>query len=173
MPHWVIIVLALALSVPVCSNLASVRLSRVRLAAAVLFSQAVLHGLFALFPAASPQGIQAQDHSHHHGLEGTLTITPAGAAPPVHTESGISMAAAHLCAAVLTFFLLRRGEVLIQALIELLLLRPAILLVARTEVAPPASPRRQVQTSPVHPVGEIWPGEGPRTLRGPPAVVVH
>ncbi|WP_258933874.1 hypothetical protein [Nesterenkonia pannonica] len=51
-PHPVVILLAVAVAAPISTALTAARLSRLRLALAVLASQAALHGLFVLLPAA-------------------------------------------------------------------------------------------------------------------------
>lgn len=170
-PHGVVVLLAMMVAVPVSTALASVRLSRVRLAAAVLLSQAVLHGLFELFPAAQSSSLQVIPgegaHAHHQHIE----LVPGGAQGAAH-QGDAGMAAAHLFAALGTYAVLRWGELLLAALSRLLGVEPvALQLDQAAQPAPvqrpasiPEAPRRRA---------DLWPGEGPRTLRGPPALVQH
>lgn len=174
-PHALVIVLALAVSIPLCTALSGVGLSRVRLAAAVLSSQAVLHGLFELFPAqqaGGATGAAAAHAGHSHHVEHVAEDLPAGTADHLHGLSAgpdAGMAAAHLGAAVLTYALLRRGETLLVACGALLSLRPALLLAA----AVPLTDDRRARSLPDRPLlhgADVWNGAGPRAVRGPPAV---
>lgn len=182
-PHPVVILLALAISVPLCSAFCSVRLSRGRLAAAVVLSQAVLHGLFSLFPASygmAPAGIA---EPHTHGLHGEdLPEGPDGhgahasaEALGVHSVSSGSsghdgaMLAAHLFAAAATYLLLRRGELLLEVVAEAVALRAFLLLL---QLPQPLPDRRRVRPAPAPSwTLRLWPGSGPRTVRGPPLVM--
>ena len=182
-PHLLVIVLALAVSIPLCTALSGVRLSRARLIAAVVSSQAVLHGLFELFPAqqagaaASGAGSAHLDgHRHHAGAHGQQIAVDLPAGTSDHLHSGLSagpdaaMAAAHIGAAVLTYALLRRGETLLTALGAVLTLRPVLLLLVGVV---PLTDDRSARRRPGWPArhgADVWNGAGPRTVRGPPAV---
>lgn len=174
-PHALVILLALAVSIPLCTALSGVRLSRGRLAAAVLSSQAVLHGLFELFPAqqaGGATGAAAGHAGHSHHVEHIAVDLPADSADHLHGLSAgpdAGMAAAHLGAAVLTYALLRRGETLLAACGALLSLRPVLLLAA----AVPLTDDRRARSLPARPLlhgADVWNGAGPRAVRGPPAV---
>lgn len=77
-----------------------------------------------------------------------------------------TMAASHLVAAVVSYTLLRRGELILHALTGLLSIRPVLLLCD----SGPAVPVRAPQSLPVRPLPawHVWISAGPRTLRGPP-----
>lgn len=167
-PHWVVLALSLAISLPVCVALAAVKLSRSRLVAAVLISQGVLHGLFALFPAAGSAGSLRElgghpGHHHQHQL-----IIGANAEQSAVVAPDSMMALSHLLAAALTYTLLRRGELVLAALTTLLGVRPVLLLLTAVT---PSMPTGQPQRAPVGRslvTDALWLGAGPRTLRGPP-----
>lgn len=172
-PHPVILLLAMAVSVPVCVALARVRLSRWRLAAAVLFSQGVLHVLFALFPhshaSASLSVGQSSHPGHHHHVDHLVLAEPAASAASAHgVVPDAAMSMAHLSAGVLTYALLRRGEVLLQALVSLLGLRPVLILVFRPLVLTGPRTMSWAASWPARQFSDLWPGQGPWTLRGPP-----
>jgi hypothetical protein len=111
--------LCLAFSTLVCVALAGKRMSRVRLAASVLVSQALFHGLFSSLtatagpvPAAIPPvgGVVAHVHSPVLGF---------GAVVPHASHTDSVMLLAHLVAAAVTFLALRHGELAVAALLEL------------------------------------------------------
>ncbi|WP_218221188.1 hypothetical protein [Nesterenkonia sp. Act20] len=175
-PHWIVLLLALALSVPVCAVLSSVRLSRGRLGAAVLFSQAVLHGLFAIFPASGAAGGAVVVGTHTgHGAHGGVQAGAAIEVAQTGTVAGVlpdaPMMLAHVLAGIFTYGVLRRGELVLEGLTRLLSLRPIVLL-----LQPPAllaGPRRirahRSFTTTV--LRDLWLGGGAQTLRGPPLLV--
>lgn len=174
-PHAVVIVLAMAVSVPLCTALSGVRLSRSRLAAAVLSSQMLLHGLFQLFPAQQAAtglaGAEELSTHGHHGPGAPLSLTVD---PQAHSHTGLShpevaMIAAHLAAALLTYGLLRRGETLLCALAALVTLVPALMLLAGFRILTDDLAFRRFPVAPVRHEADVWNGAGPRTLRGPPA----
>lgn len=186
-PHLLVIVLALAVSIPLCTALSGVRLSRARLIAAVVSSQAVLHGLFELFPAqqagaagagatiGAAHGHQAAQGPHvGHHAEQIVTELPAETSD--HLHSGLiagpdaAMAAAHIGAAVLTYALLRRGETLLTALGAVLTLRPVLLLLVGVVPLTDDRSARRRPDWPARQGADVWNGAGPRTVRGPPAV---
>ena len=179
-PHAVILILALAVSIPLCTALSTRRLSRGRLAVAVLLSQGALHGLFELFPAGSAAAVHdgsgsAGGHAagHHDAVPAPLPASaPDASSLPADSASGVewAMVAMHALAAVVSYLLLRRGEVILAALMELLDLRPAVLRGFDSRAPLPPRPRVALRDSRETLPGPwaIWPGEGPRTLRGPP-----
>lgn len=184
-PHPIVIVLALAVSVPVCVALSSVRLSRIRLAAAVLVSQAALHGLFALLPAPAGATVNFSPPAglpHAHGLPEPLGLeavdpllhSPVLTAPLLHSAVPLdaAMTTAHLLAAGLTFALLRRGEVILYAITDVLTLRPVLLLLSPSAAQlGVCSPRQTAEWMDSPLARDVWPGDGAGTLRGPPVVV--
>ncbi|GAA4911754.1 hypothetical protein [Nesterenkonia rhizosphaerae] len=169
-PHALVILLALAVSIPLSVALSNVALSRSRLAAAVLGSQAVLHGLFELLSASAAVPLSVIDGAHAHHQQIGLGVAPGTA----HTHLSAAepgMAAAHVVAAAGTYLLLRRGEVILHALIGLLSLQPVRLLLeipAAVPVAPPTASAGWQLWQPL----SLWLGQGPRTLRGPPLLVI-
>lgn len=183
MPHWIVLVLALAVSLPVCASLSAVRLSRARLGAAVVFSQAVLHGLFALFPAtgksastiahsAATVHSDAAAHTGHAVHDHVVTVAGAAETSAVaQVLPDAPMVFAHLCAGLFTFAVIRRGELILHALGTLLLLRPVLLLFLRpVSLTGPRAIRAHDSFSTVV-LRDLWCGGGARTLRGPPVLV--
>lgn len=185
-PHFLVVVLALAVSVPICVQLSGVALSRRRLAGAVLSSQAVLHALFALFPAAAvgSSGLSSGSHSHHGGeartslSSGSDVPDPAAFGGAGDTSAHLlvmqadpTMVLAHLLAALSAFSLLRFGETLIQAIVDRLSIAPALMLL---DFGPPAHTLPARIASAVgteQDISSAWLHAGPRTLRGPPVLV--
>lgn len=174
-PHAVVIMLAMAVSIPLCTALSGVRLSRSRLVAAVLSSQMVLHGLFEFFPARQAAtrltGSEEPSAHAHHGPEAPLSL-PAD--PQAHLHAGLSepeaaMIAAHLAAALLTYGLLRRGETLLCTLAAVLTLVPVLMLLVGFRALTDDLASRRSPAAPVRHEADVWNGAGPRTLRGPPA----
>ncbi|MEX5272358.1 hypothetical protein RF638_00195 [Kocuria sp. CPCC 205235] len=144
-PPVILILLSAALAAPVCMLLAGRVLSRVSVAAAVVASQGLLHGLF----AQSGHGVTAVDHTHHVTgavAEGTpqLVVTLA----PDLAHHGAGMLAAHVIAAAATYALLRHGEVAAVRLLDAVSLR--VLALVSVPVLPVirAVPRRIAWTSP-------------------------
>lgn len=104
-PPLFAIALALAFSGVVCVFLAGVRLSRIRLAASVIFSQLLYHGLFSLFGGTgTPTGTVT---AHHHGA---ISFSPVASGGFVTATTDQWMLLAHAAAAVLTFAVLLHGE---------------------------------------------------------------
>lgn len=178
MPHWIVLVLALAVSLPVCASLSAVRLSRVRLGVAVVFSQAMLHGLFALFPATGSSASttvrsDAAAHTGHAVHDHVVTVAGAGETSAVaQVLPDAPMVFAHVCAGIFTFAVIRRGELILHALgALLLLLRPVLLLFLRpVSLTGPRAIRAHDSFSTVV-LRDLWCGGGARTLRGPPVLV--
>ncbi|MCH8563584.1 hypothetical protein LTH96_10975 [Nesterenkonia sp. LB17] len=177
MPHWIVLVLALAVSLPVCASLSAVRLSRARLGAAVGFSQAVLHGLFALLPATGASASatvnsDAAAHAGHAAHDHAVTVVGAAQTSTVaQVLPDAPMIIAHVCAAIFSFGVIRRGELILQALAALLLLRPVLLLFLRpVSLTGPRAIRAHDSFSTVI-LRDLWLGGGAQTLRGPPVLV--
>ncbi|WP_196833190.1 hypothetical protein [Mycetocola sp. CAN_C7] len=126
-------VLALAaasvLAVAVCTALAG-RVTRLRLAVAVVLSQLGFHALFALLPTANG----SMSMSGHHG---TVTMT-TDAAAHLHTSTDPGMWLGHAAAAVVTILALSHGERSFSAIVEVL--RLTIRALVRALVALPVPP---------------------------------
>lgn len=172
-PHLVVLILSLAISIPVCVQLSGVALSRRRLAGAILTSQAVLHILFSLFPAsrAQPSGLNPGLHHQHSAAPG-VPSSPVGAdsSHSLSAQTDSTMIAAHLLAAALAYFLLRRGETLLAAILDQLSITPVDL---GWQPPQPIPDTRRICLTSQTPEndGDLWAGSGPRTLRGPPVDV--
>lgn len=180
-PHAVVILLALVISVPLCTALCSVRLSRARLAGAVVLSQMVLHGLFTLFPSSYGVAPGIAD-PHLHAVHSGGASDPAGshaahgapemlAAHPVPSAHDGPMLAAHLVAAVVTYLVLRRGELLLTLMADSVALRPFLMLLCASALTVVLPRRRPAHVTEPLWVLRLWPGAGPRTVRGPPLVM--
>ncbi len=161
------IVVPLALAFVVSAQLASVAMSRWRLALAVIASQAAFHATF-VFGAGGSLGVVGNDpHAAHDA--GSLVLDSSGiVAAHHHTSTSPAMLAAHALAAVVTYVLLRRADVLLawgarlaRALWSRLAL-PAVPLMARPAVRAaawtPTLTRTRVAST-------------PRLLRGPPVAL--
>lgn len=173
MPHWIVVMLALAVSLPVCALLAAAGLSRVRLGVAVVLSQTVLHSLFALFPAAASASTATRgDDAGHAGHDHAVTIAAAAQSSTVtQVPPDGPMIFAHVLAAAFSFTVFRRGEVILQALGDLLLLRPIVMLFLRpASLTGPRVIRAHDSFSSVI-LQDLWRGGGAQTLRGPPVLV--
>lgn len=172
-PHWIVLVLALAVSVPVCVQLSGIRLSRRRLTAAVATSQAFLHGLFAMMPASSAGSVDLVGDPHlHHQQHLVLDVGINAAAQAGDPHSGATMLATHTAAALLSYGLLRRGETLLYAIADQLSLAPVFILLtgAPSVIAGQDGLRIPVTTAPDS-TADAWAGADARTLRGPPVLV--
>lgn len=112
------VVVALTASVFVCIALAGRRLSPGRLALAVVLSQGAYHAMFAFAPAGA---VTVTTHSSAAGVHAAHTIIglDMDVAASAH-HHGAMMWLAHLVAAAVTFWALRRGERTAIALLELL-----------------------------------------------------
>lgn len=171
-PHPLVLVLAVALAAPICTLLAGRRLCLPRVVAAVLGSQALLHGLCAL-PAPAPGALSslpaAAGHSGHlgHAVPAGLTTPPAATAAA--DQHGVAMLAAHAAAALLTVLLIRHGERLLTRAAGVVV--DAVLRHRVPALRPPAGRLRLV-----------WAGAGPAPragrdlagaagLRGPPVAL--
>ena len=118
-PPVILVLLSAALAAPVCMLLAGRLLSRVSVAAAVLTSQGLFHGLF----AQAGHGVTAVDHTHHVASAATgspqLVVTVA----PEMAHHGAAMLGAHVLAGLATYALLRHGEVAAVRLLDAVALR--------------------------------------------------
>lgn len=101
---------ASVLAVFVCIGLAG-RVTPLRLAAAVILSQAGFHTLFTLVPATSGSA------SSVHGSHGMVTLT-TDAAAHVHSPNDAGMWLGHAAAAVVTILALRHGERAFTAIVD-------------------------------------------------------
>ncbi len=111
LPSAVNIAVALCLAAPICVLLAGRAMSWVRLAAAVVLSQALFHGILAV----DLTGVGDVATGAHHGA------APAawGATTAVdHVAHAPGMWAAHALAAVLTVLALGRGERAVRAIVS-------------------------------------------------------
>ncbi|MET1051488.1 MAG: hypothetical protein ABWX65_02500 [Mycetocola sp.] len=110
-PSILALAVASVLAVVVCVALAG-RVSRARLAVAVVFSQLGFHALFALAPTATG----SMSMSGHHG---PVTLS-ADAAAHVHTTVDPAMWLGHALAAVVTIVALGHGERAVAAIVDAL-----------------------------------------------------
>ena len=166
-PHPLVVLLALAVSVPLCTALATLRFGRLRLVASVLISQAVFHGLFTFLPASAgavaPSGAAAAVPHAGHG-QAALSAVQGGA-------PDLGMTFSHGLAAVLTIVVLRRGELILDAFSSLLSLRPARILMTPRAVPLGVGSADLTPSGPIPPLTDLWAGRGPCTVRGPPVPV--
>lgn len=105
-PHPLLIVAVTLLLTPVCALLVGLRASRVRVAGAVVLSQAAFHLLFQALGSptgAAPSAVSG--HAHHLALPAI-----AGTAPVAAVDT--TMLFAHAIAAALTTLLIWHGETL-------------------------------------------------------------
>lgn len=173
LPHPVVFLFALLIATPLATALMKVRLSRWRLGAAVVLTQLVLHLLFAVFPAvsAAPMGVSTVSMGGHEHAVGLSVGTTAVHSASAHSEqwgSAVLMAISHLGAALLAYGLLRRGEVILSSLREVLTLAPVMILLAPRPLAQPRRARLvPVVDVPALVVRALVGGLG---LRGPPVV---
>lgn len=144
-PPFILIALSAALAAPVCMLLAGRLLSRFSVAAAVVISQGLFHGLF----SQAGHGATAADHLHHHGgaalVDGpqlVVTVLPSTA------HHGTGMLAAHVVAAAATYALLRHGEVSAVRLLDAVAMRVLALVITRVPPVIRTVPRRTAWTSP-------------------------
>lgn len=100
-PSVVALAVASVLSVTVCVALAS-RSTPLRLAVAVVVSQAAFHALFAALPATTGTVTRAG----HHGMISLAT----DAATHAHASAGLGMWLGHVAAAAVTIACLQYGE---------------------------------------------------------------
>lgn len=160
------VVVALTASVFVCIALTGRRLSRARLALAVGLSQAAYHAMFAFAPAGtvtvSAQSSIVGPHAGH-----AITALDMNALSNPH-HAGAAMWLAHLAAALVTFWALRRGEQASRALLDLLWV--AVERLVRI-LKPVSLPRRVSALWDVRPVRPRGPVLSSCSQRGPPALV--
>lgn len=178
LPEFMGVVVPLVFAVSVCTVLAGVRLSALRLSLSVAVSQALFHTLFVVgtVPAGASVVPGAQDdaglvHAGHaaHGT-GAVSIVESSAAGAHAAHADAQMWFAHAVAGVLTVALLHRGELLLAHLRRL-----ASAVLAWALPQPPGSAAQVVRpltrSCPTAPVVlralDVLAGCVPR--RGPPA----
>lgn len=113
------LLLALAFAIPTCVLLAGKTLSRTRLSIAVAASQAVFHGTMNLgeFTAAATADAPLLG-AHAHGTAVSLVSPASAASAASHADHDPGMWFAHFAAAILTIWMLRRGEMTFWALVQ-------------------------------------------------------
>ncbi len=162
---------ALVLAACVCVPLVGRRISKLRMTTAVLASQALFHGLFAIAGHCSPlQLADVAGHAHHGtGLDAYTLAAMAEHAQPVVAPS-LLMLFGHLAAAVLTLAALWYAERLARAILS-----TAFNVVARlVALLTPVRPISAARMLPVATNSTGWPTvHAPRLggLRGPPVLV--
>lgn len=109
LPSAVNIAVALCLAAPVCVLLAGRTMSWGRLAAAVVLSQALFHGILAV----DLTGVGDAAVGPHHG---TAPIAWAAGTTVEHASHAPGMWAAHALAAAITILALGRGEQAVRAI---------------------------------------------------------
>ena len=191
MPSWLGVALPWWLSIAACTVLAGSRFSLPRMSIAVVASQALFHGLFMAGTPADP-GVQLVappgshlDHGAHLAGSG-----PGQAVPATHAgHSGVASATEHalhgshadlrmllwhLVAALVTAFLLHRGETMLWHSSSLVGRLLAVLGTPRPLALPPTSPlpapaRVVPETAHVRPARRAV--LTPQLRRGPPWVL--
>ncbi|GAA1241309.1 hypothetical protein JOF42_001934 [Microbacterium phyllosphaerae] len=107
-PHPLLVLAVAALVVPITALIIGARVSRIRVAATVLVSQAAFHVVFQLLGA--PTGTTViSGHQHHVDLS---ALGPVSAA----TAPDLLMLIGHIVAAVATTALLWHGESMVRAI---------------------------------------------------------
>jgi hypothetical protein len=153
------VLVPLLLAFAVSAQLAGAAMSRWRLATAVAAAQAMFHASFALGPGAHV--IASGPHASHSPT--SLTVESVGD-HAAHSHLTPSMVGAHAVAAVATYVLLRRADVLVA-----LILRAAASLVSRLEAtAPRLTPHGVAPAFPSRTPAHTSIARSPRGLRGPP-----
>lgn len=159
MPATPGVLVPLLLAFTVSAQLAGTAMSRWRLATAVVAAQAMFHTAFALGPGAHV--VASGPHAAHAPT--SLTVESAGG-HAAHTHLTPSMWGAHALAALATYVLLRRADVLVA-----LILRAAASLVSRLEAAAPRlTPQRVAPSFPGRIPAHTSIARSTRGLRGPP-----
>lgn len=191
MPSWLGVALPWWFSVAACTVLAGSRFSLARMSIAVVASQALFHGLFM---AGTPGDPRVQlvappgshlDHAAHLAGSGSGQSVPAThagrsgvASATEHALHGahadLRMLLWHLVAALVTAFLLHRGEAMLWRSFSLIGRLLAVLGTPRTLALPPASPlpapaRVGLETAHVRPARRAV--LTPQLRRGPPWVL--
>ncbi|WP_439594285.1 hypothetical protein [Microbacterium sp.] len=151
---WIVVVVTV-LAAPFAVLLAGRSLSLLRISITVVLAQLLLHVTFALTAGLDPAA-GGHVHGAAHALGGTLDLVP----DPV-------MTGAHVIAAIVTILVIARGEWMLRAIAAGLvrLLRPLVVILARTAHAVPAAPVEE----PARARTSIRPSDVSR--RGPPVVV--
>lgn len=108
-PHPLLVIAVCTLLTPMCAVLVGRRRSRMRVAAAVLLSQAAFHLLFQALGSPTGSGMTvATGHSHHLPLAALATAAPAA-------TIDATMLFAHAVAAAITTLLIWHGETIARA----------------------------------------------------------
>jgi hypothetical protein len=155
------ILVPLVLAFAVSIQLAGTAMSRWRLWAAVGVAQVLFHAMFALGSGANLVASGTGPHSSHEPTG--LTLDSAGV-PAAHSHLTPSMLAAHAAAAVATYALLRRADVLVA-----LVRQAAAALAARLTIARPRlAAHTHIATRPGRVPVTLHIAHSPHGLRGPP-----
>lgn len=110
-PHFLVLVVTIALALPLSVALAGKRLSLTRLFALVVASQAVFHVSFSFLPSNAASGAHASSVGvTAHAGHAPRLFTFGGETAPAAGESALLMTGFHVAAAVFTVILLRMGE---------------------------------------------------------------
>lgn len=108
-PHPLLILAVSTMFTPLCALLVGIRVSRARVAVAVLSAQAVFHLLFQVLGSPTGSALASTPvHEHHLDLALLGPVTPVAAADA-------TMLGAHVVAAALTTLLVWHGEALVRA----------------------------------------------------------
>ena len=155
------ILVPLALTFAVSVQLAGTAMSRWRLGAAVVVAQVLFHAMFALGSGASIVASGAGPHSSH---QPTGFAFDSAGVPAAHGHLTPSMLAAHVAAAIATYALLRRADVLVA-----LIRRAAHALAARLTIAQPRLvARTRIGARAGRTPDAIRIARSPHGVRGPP-----
>lgn len=157
--------LALAVSALMCVLLAGRRLSGPRIILGVVMSQLSFHALFELFSAAPTLSTNSLGVHQH---EVAIALLPSATTALAGSGMTLLMAFSHLCAGLLTVFLIRRGEGLWWSLMGIL--TAGLVVIARVVGPHPvADPRRARPTAePAAALYELLHRDTRLKLRGPP-----
>lgn len=169
-PAPVGLIACVVFSALVCTPLAGVALSRARLAAAVTLSQLLFHFLFLLFAGTANVGAGGGSTGGHvHGSDAIAAQLATLSAAPAHLHDS-PMWFSHALAAVVTFAVLRYGELSLCTLVELARLTVRALVLRVPTPAPaarvrPLAARRHARALSSRILLSVL------SQRGPPAVV--
>lgn len=165
------VTVSLLISVPLGVFLAGRRIALWRTAAIAALAQLVYHWLFDLAGAAPSltAGADLAGHAHQHQADlQALLSTATGAGLPASYDAS-AMTLSHALTAALTVWLLRRGEVALQALIRSVRVLAAKLLARVPQPAATGAPLRLAGVRAVSAdtgAAQVWPSSLGR--RGPP-----
>ncbi len=165
------VTVSLLISVPIGVFLAGRRIALWRTAAIAGLAQLVYHWLFDI-AGASPSlaaGVAGTTAAHHHQIGFEALLAAANGAGQVASYDPGAMAMSHAVTAVLTVWLLRRGEVALLALIRSVRVLAARLLARVPQPAVGGAPLRLAAVAAVSAdllAPQAWPSSLGR--RGPP-----